>query len=62
MCVDDKFSKAFETYLDEDVVYNNTIKDSKKHFNKEGEDFKNSTECWICANVYFDNGVKVERR
>ena len=29
MCVDVKFSKAFETYLDEDVVYNNTIKDSK---------------------------------
>ena len=54
MCVGDKFSKAFETYLDEDVVYNNTI--------KEGEDFKNSTECWICANVYFDNGIKVERR
>ena len=32
VCVDDKFSKAFKTYLDEDVVYNfinNIIKDSK---------------------------------
>ena len=32
VCVDGKFSKAFKTYLDEDVVYNfinNIIKDSK---------------------------------
>ena len=38
----------------------------KKHFskelvmNKEGnEDFKNSTNCWICDNDYIDNDVKV---
>ena len=28
--------------------------------NKEDNgDFKNSTKCWICDNVYVDNGVKV---
>ena len=44
-CVDDKFSKPFKTYLDEDAGYNfinNTIEESKyysdamkKHFSKE---------------------------
>ena len=38
----------------------------KKHFNKElvntkedNENFKNSTNCWICGNYYFGNDVKV---
>ena len=45
VCVDDKFSKPFKTYLNEDVVYsfiNNRIEESKhccdvikKHFYKE---------------------------
>ena len=45
VCVDDKFSKPFQTYLGEDAVYNfinNMIEESKycsevmkKHFNKE---------------------------
>ena len=39
---------------------------TKKYFNKElkmterdNEDFKNSTKCWICVNDYVDNDVKV---
>ena len=45
ICVDDKFSKFFKSYLDEDAFYNfisSMIKESnfcsnvmKKHFNKE---------------------------
>ena len=45
LCVDDKFSKPFKSYLDKDAVYNfisSMIKESKycsdvmkKHFNKE---------------------------
>ena len=45
VCVDDKFSKPFKTYLRQDAVYNlinSIIKESKycsevmkKHFNKE---------------------------
>ena len=45
VCIDDKFSKTFETYLCEDAVYNfinSMVKESKycsdvmkKHFNKE---------------------------
>ena len=38
----------------------------KKHFNKElvmtkedYKDFKNSTKCWICDNIYLDGAVKV---
>ena len=38
----------------------------KKHFNKElvmtkenNEDFKNSTNCWICDNGYVDNDFKL---
>ena len=38
----------------------------KKHFNRklvmtkgDNEDFKNSTEWWICDNDYVDNDVKV---
>ena len=38
----------------------------KKHFNielvmtnKDNEDFKNSTKCWICDNDYIDPDVKV---
>ena len=26
---------------------------------KDDEDFKNSTKCWICDNVYVDGDVKV---
>ena len=45
VCVDDRFTKPFKTYLDKDAVYNfinNIIKESnycsnvmKKHFKKE---------------------------
>ena len=42
------------------------IKVVKTHFNKElvrtekdNEDFKNSTKCWICDNTYVDGDVKV---
>ena len=38
----------------------------EKHFNKElviakkdGEDFKNSTKCWIYDNVYVDDDAKM---
>ena len=38
----------------------------EKHFKKElvmtkkdNENFKNSTKCWICDNVYVENDVKV---
>ena len=39
---------------------------AKKHFNKElvmtkkdNVDFKNSTKCWICDNVYVEGDVQV---
>ena len=66
VCVDDKFSKPFKTYLGKNAVYNfinSMIEESKycsdmikKHFSK---DFKNSTKCWICDNDYIDNDIKV---
>ena len=76
LCVDDKFSKPFKSYLGEDAVYNfinGMIEESKscsdvmkKHFNKELVitktdvfDFKNSTKCCNCDNVYVDGDVKV---
>ena len=75
VCVDDKFSKPFKTYLSKDVVYfiNNMVEESniavkwwKKHFNKEpvmarenNKDFKNFTKYWICGNNYFVNDVKI---
>ena len=33
VCVDDKFSKSFKSYLDEDVVYNfvNSMLEERKH-------------------------------
>ena len=38
----------------------------QKHFNKDpvmtkkdNDDFKNSTKCWICDNMYVDGDVKV---
>ena len=41
----------------------------KKHFNKklvmtknDDEEFKNSTKCWICDNVYVKSDVKVRDR
>ena len=75
VCVDERFSKSFKSYLGEDAVYNfvnSMAKKSeycrdlmKKHFNKElittrkdGEDFENSTKCWICDNGYVDGDVK----
>ena len=61
LCVDDKFSNPFKTYLGKDAVYNfniNMIEESKccsefmKKINKElvmtkegNENFKNSTKC-----------------
>ena len=61
VCVDDKFSKLFKTYLGEDAVYNsinNMIEESKycsdvmkKHFNKELVMTKEDNE-------YFKNSTK----
>ena len=64
VCVDDKFSKTFKAYLDEDAVYNfinSIIKESKycsevikKHFNKELVMTKeNNADCknWTILNV-----------
>ena len=69
MCVNDKFSKPFKTYLSKDAVHNfinSMIKESKycsDMMTKEGnEDFKNSTKCCIYDNDYTDNDVKVRDR
>ena len=67
VCVDDSFSEHCKSYLGEDTVsnfINSMIKESKycsdvmKKRNKEpimtekdNEDFKNSTKCFICENV-----------
>ena len=74
VCVDDKFSKPFKSYLGEDAVYNfisRMIEKSKycsdlmKKLSKlvmtkeDNEDFENSTKCWICDNDYVDGDVKV---
>ena len=75
VCVDDKFSKPFKTYLGEVAVYNfinSMIEESKycsdvmQKLNKElvmtkedNADFKNSIKCWICDNNYIDKGFKV---
>ena len=75
VCVDDKSSKPFKTYLGKDAFnfINSMIEESKycrdamkKHFNKETvmtkgdkESIKNSTKCWVCDNDYIDNYVKV---
>ena len=74
VCVDDKFSKPFKSYLGEDAVSNfisSMIEESKycsdvmkKHFNKlvitkeDNKDFENSTKFWICDNDYIDVNVK----
>ena len=66
VCVDDKFSKPFKSYLGQDVVFsfiNSRITKKVlywydgKYFNKElmmtkedDEDFENSTKYWICDN------------
>ena len=64
--VDDKFSKSFKTYLDEDTVYNfiNSMIKERKYCSdvmskEDNEGFKNSTKCWIWDNDYIDNDVKV---
>ena len=75
VCVDDKFSNPFKSYLGEDATCNfisTMIEESKccsdvmkKHFKKllmtkkDNEDFENSTDCLICDNDYIDNEVKV---
>ena len=61
VCVDDKFSNLFKSYLDKDAIYNfinSTIEESrycsdvtKKHFNKEPVMTKNDNED-------FDNSTK----
>ena len=74
MCVNDRFSKSFKTYLGRDAIHNflnrmieecNYCTDvMKKHFNKElvmakdNEDFQNFTKCWICDNNQIENDVK----
>ena len=52
--------------IEESKYYSNMM---KKHFNKElvmtkeeNEDFKNSTESWICGNDCVDLDVKVRSR
>ena len=73
--VDDKFSKPFKSYLDQDVVYDfisSIIKENKycsnvmkKHLNElvmtkeDNEAFENSTKCWISDIDYIDDDVKV---
>ena len=73
VCVDDKFSKSFNTYSGKEAIYdfiNSMIEESKyvmkKHFNKElviiikgNGTFENSTKYWICDNDYIDTDVKV---
>ena len=73
LCVKEKFSEAFNSYLGEDTVYNfvsSMTEESsdvmKKYFNKEllmteedDENFENSTKCWICDDDYVDTDVKV---
>ena len=73
VCVDDTSVKSclgenavynvINSMVEEDKFFSDVM---KKHFNKElamtrkdGEDFKNSTECWICDNSYVDGDVKV---
>ena len=67
VCVDNKFSKLFKTYLGKDAVYNFINKTLKKvNINKEvemikedNEDFKNPTKWWIYRNYYVDVDIKV---
>ena len=67
VCVDDKFSKPFKTYLGKDVMYNfinSMIEESKccsgvmkKHFNKELVMTKEHNEDFknsICDNDYIE--------
>ena len=68
VCVDNKFSKLFKTYLGKDAVFNFINKTLKKvNINKEvemikedNEDFKNPTKWWIYRNYYVDVDVKVK--
>ena len=75
VCVDDKFSKTFKSYLGEDAVchfINSVVEESKycndviiKHFSelvmnkKDNKDFEKFIKCWIWDNVFVDNYVKV---
>ena len=74
VCVDDKFSKPFKSYLSEDAVNNFIdfmIEESKyctditkKHFNKElvmvnMMKILKTLLRWICDNVYVEGDVKV---
>ena len=74
VCVDDKFSKPFKSYLSEDAVNNFIdfmIEESKyctditkKHFNKElvmvnMMKILKTLLRWICYNVYVEGDVKV---
>ena len=75
ICVDDKFSKPFKTYLKKDAVdnFNDNRKkvklqwrDDKKNLTKNlwwlkerNKDFKNSTKCLIYDSNYLDNDVEV---
>ena len=75
VCVGDKFSKPFKTFLGKNATYNlinSMIEEStycsdvmKKHnkelfmTNEDNENFKNSAKCWICDNEYVDTDVKV---
>ena len=72
VCVDDKFSSIFKSYLGKDAVHSFIDRRKyctdmmKKHFNKkpvntkeDDKDFENSTKCWICDSSYADGDVKV---
>ena len=52
VCVEDKFSKPFKSYLARDAVYNFISIMIK-------EDFENSSKCWICDNGCVGTDVKV---
>ena len=62
VCVDDKFSKSFKTYLGKDAAYNfiNSMIEESKYCSVIIKTLLNSTKCWICENDYVDNDNKVK--
>ena len=68
--VDDKFSKPFKSYLLLSIVWLKEASTVVKWWKiiltknlwwlkKTNKDFKNSTKCWICDNIYVDSDIKV---
>ena len=70
VCVNDKFSKPFMSYLGEDAFYSflNSMSKENKYCSEVMKNIltknlwwreKISTKCWICDNDYTDNDVKI---